>query len=331
MSSTRRSSLALALALILALVALAPRPVRAASASDLSVRMTAVTFRNGSIGRYTFTVGNIGPEATNEPVVLTVALPAGFSLRGGGGRGFVCADTDGTVTCTHAAELRARRSVSFRVEVDVCSTAAQVVTVANIDYPGDVRLLNNTYTRYTSVRAGACAPTRTPTRTGTATATSPPTTPTPPTPPGPPVDTATATTTATATATATPPPNGTDLSLTIIRLDAFTVGGTGRYGVSLFNGGPAATNVPVVVTSRLPNGLTFASGTGTDWTCSASGQDVTCTFGGTLAAGSTTSHTLTVNIAAAAAPSVTYTARLTYPADTDATNNQASRPTTVRT
>lgn len=327
MSSTRRSSFGFGIVVCAALAVVAPPPMAAESASDLSVRVTAATFRNGSVGRYTFTVGNIGPAATNEPIVMTVALPAGFSVRGGGGRGFVCTGEGTVATCTHAAELRARRSVTFRLEVDVCSTATQITTVASIDYPGDPRLLNNTATRYTSVRPGACAPTRTPTRTATPTATSPPGTPTPT---GPLADTATPTATATATASATPIPNGTDLSLTVVRLDTFTVGSTGRYSISVFNNGPAATNVPVTVTSKLPNGLSFVSGSGTNWSCGASGADVTCAFGGALASGASTNHVLTVGIAAAAAPSVTYTAKLTYAADTDPTNNQASRPTTVR-
>jgi len=321
---------------VLASLALAPLPGHAASDSDLSVRLTAATFRNGMNGRYSATVGNRGSQATNEPIVLNIALPAGFSLRGGGSSGFVCAGEGSAVTCTHAAPLNARRSVTLRLDVDVCSELSRATTTATLAYPGDPRPLNNTSSRSTSVRAGTCAPTATPTRTGTPTATSVPSTPTPthdgptytPTHTVPP---ATPTSTATATASATPMPEATDLSITMIRIDTFRVGATGRYGVSLFNNGPAATNVPITVTDRLPNGLTFASASGSNWSCSAVGQDVTCNFAGSLASGASTTFTLTVNVGAAASPSVTNSATLDYPADTDATNNRASRPTTVRT
>lgn len=331
MSMTARVSHALrATAFVVALTAAAvgaPPPATAVSPNDLAVRFTAATFRNGTVGRYTVTVVSRGTVPSEAPVVLTLALPEGFSLLDGGGSGFVCTGVGSTATCIHPPGLPARRSLTFRLFVDVCSPLARVTTVATLDYPNDPRPLNNVSSRSTSVRAGVCAPTRTPTQTRTPTPTSPPTAPVPDTPAA---GAPTWTPTPTATATATPEPDATDLSLSIIRLDTFRVGSLGRYSVTLYNNGPVATNVPVTVTSLLPAGLTLVSGTGSDWSCTATGRDLTCAFDGTLAAGSAASFTLAVDVAVAATPSVTTTVRLHYPGDIDPTNNSASRPTTVR-
>ncbi len=69
--------------------------------------------------------------------------------------------------------------------------------------------------------------------------------------------------------------------------------------------GPSTAD-QVVVTDPLPNGLTYVSATGTDWTCSASGQTVTCTLAGTLAVGANAPPIrLTARVGPAAYPSVT--------------------------
>ncbi len=313
----------------------------AASAADVSLRFTAATFTNGRTGLYTVSVTNQGPDATNEPLVVTVALPTGISYSSGGGNGFVCAVSGANLVCTRTSALNARTGSSFRVYVDVCTTATSVSTVVSHAYPGDPKPSNNSYTRSTSVKPGVCAPTRTPTRTPTSTATVvlptatptsivPTSTPTLPGPTSTPTNTVPPTATATATATVTPIPNVTDLAVSMTRLGTFYVGRTGSYFITVSNLGAAATNVPIVVTHPLPAGLSFASATGTGWSCSASGSTVTCTKSTALAISSTSSYTLVVNIAAAAAPSTTASSIVSYPADTDATNNRENRPTTVR-
>lgn len=62
--------------------------------------------------------------------------------------------------------------------------------------------------------------------------------------------------------------------------DTFTLNAT--------NTGASVTVSPIVVTGTLPAELEFQSVAGTGWVCSADGQDVTCTFADSLAAGSTT-------------------------------------------
>ena len=49
------------------------------------------------------------------------------------------------------------------------------------------------------------------------------------------------------------------------------------YALTVTNGGTAATSGTVTVTDTLPAGLTFASGSGGGFTCSALAQVVTCT------------------------------------------------------
>jgi uncharacterized repeat protein (TIGR01451 family) len=123
-----------------------------------------------------------------------------------------------------------------------------------------------------------------------------------------------------------------DLSLTKTHTGNFSAGGTGTYTLRVSNAaGVQREDNPVVVTDTLPAGLTFVSGTGTGWSCSASGQTVTCTHAPFLDPGqSFPDLTLTVAVGAAAVPAVTNTATVTSASfDINAANNTASDPTTV--
>ncbi|MGA3133881.1 MAG: Ig-like domain repeat protein [Terracidiphilus sp.] len=85
---------------------------------------------------------------------------------------------------------------------------------------------------------------------------------------------------------------------------AITVGiennGTGSAG------DPSGSNTsPLQVVDTLPTGLTYVSGTGTDWSCTASGQVVTCKNDDTVAQGSSYSAlTIDVNVASNASSSL---------------------------
>jgi uncharacterized repeat protein (TIGR01451 family) len=98
-----------------------------------------------------------------------------------------------------------------------------------------------------------------------------------------------------------------DLSVTKTHSGTFVAGGTGAYTITVSNApGAEREDNTVTVTDTLPAGLTFASGTGTGWTCSAVGQVVTCTHAPTLNAGASFPPiTLTVNVLESAAASVT--------------------------
>jgi len=123
-----------------------------------------------------------------------------------------------------------------------------------------------------------------------------------------------------------------DLKLIKTHTGNFTVGSNGTYTLTVTNVGNTPTTGAVTVTDTLPAGLSFVSGSGTGWTCSAAAQVVTCTNPGPIAAttGSNMSViTLTVSVAAAARPNVTNSATVAASGDNNAANNTASDPTTV--
>lgn len=100
-----------------------------------------------------------------------------------------------------------------------------------------------------------------------------------------------------------------DLQITKTHVGNFNVGQNGTYNISVQNNGPLSEPGAIVVTDTLPAGLTYVSAIGTGWSCSAAGQNITCTRSGSLAVGASAANiTLTVSIAASATPSVTNTA-----------------------
>ena len=105
-------------------------------------------------------------------------------------------------------------------------------------------------------------------------------------------------------------PKFADLAITKTASGVFVRGSNGAYTITVINNGPQSASGNFTVTDTLPAGLTFVSGTGTNWSCSAVGQVVTCTNTiATLANGASLGAlTLTVAVAAAAPASITNTA-----------------------
>ena len=69
-----------------------------------------------------------------------------------------------------------------------------------------------------------------------------------------------------------------DIKITSTHTGAFLPGGSGTYVVNVSNNAHAGpTTSPVTVTFPVPDGLTAATAAGAGWTCSATGQTVTCT------------------------------------------------------
>ncbi len=100
-----------------------------------------------------------------------------------------------------------------------------------------------------------------------------------------------------------------DLGITKTATSSFNIGTNATYNIVVNNAGPNIEPGNIVVTDTLPTGLTFVSATGSGWSCSNSGQNVTCTRTGNLAVGASTSNiTLTVAVTAAAGSSVSNTA-----------------------
>jgi uncharacterized repeat protein (TIGR01451 family) len=121
-----------------------------------------------------------------------------------------------------------------------------------------------------------------------------------------------------------------DLTITKTHTGNFTQSSTGSYTITATNSGTAATTGLVTVTDTLPIGLTASSVSGTGWTCSVSGQTVTCTRSDALAAGASyPTITLNVSVAANAPSSITNTAAVSGGGESITNNNTAIDPTGV--
>ncbi|MDQ2701449.1 MAG: hypothetical protein M3Y70_01235 [Pseudomonadota bacterium] len=109
----------------------------------------------------------------------------------------------------------------------------------------------------------------------------------------------------------------------------FTVGQNGSYNIVVHNHGPEIATGTATVTDTLPTGLTYVSGTGTGWACSAVGQVVTCNNSQTsLAIGADLpALTLTVAVGAAAAASTENTATVSHPMFDGTGGNQSDDDT----
>jgi uncharacterized repeat protein (TIGR01451 family)/LPXTG-motif cell wall-anchored protein len=115
-----------------------------------------------------------------------------------------------------------------------------------------------------------------------------------------------------------------DLTITKSHSGEVAVGSPTTWTLEVANLGPTADPGPVTVVDTLPTGLTFVSATGDGWTCTAAGQDVTCTRAAGLDLGATTTIALVTQVEAAAFPSVVNVATVSTPSEeTDLTNNTA--------
>jgi uncharacterized repeat protein (TIGR01451 family) len=90
----------------------------------------------------------------------------------------------------------------------------------------------------------------------------------------------------------------------------FAVGNNHSYTITVSNKttAPDPAIGPITVTDTLPSGLTYVSGTGTEWTCNNVGQKVKCRHAGPIAVGASLPPiTLTVAVDILAMPSVSNT------------------------
>src|SRR5205085_335193 len=121
-----------------------------------------------------------------------------------------------------------------------------------------------------------------------------------------------------------------DMTITKSHTGNFTRGSTGVYTITATNSGPTATSGTVTVTDTLPSGFTYSSATGTGWSCSASGQTVTCTRSTVLAAAASyPAISLTVNVAQNAASSITNSVSVSGGGQANTSNDSASDATTI--
>jgi uncharacterized repeat protein (TIGR01451 family)/fimbrial isopeptide formation D2 family protein len=80
-----------------------------------------------------------------------------------------------------------------------------------------------------------------------------------------------------------------DLSIVKSHTGDFVPGTDASYTLQVANAGPSDAAGPVLVTDALPAGETYVSGSGTGWSCSASGQNVVCQLAAGLTAGTESS------------------------------------------
>jgi hypothetical protein len=77
----------------------------------------------------------------------------------------------------------------------------------------------------------------------------------------------------------------------------FTRGQAGSFTATVHNAGPGSTGIPTLtLTTQFPAGLSFTTGTGTGWSCSAVGQVVTCTNPTPVASGTDSVVTLNFTV-----------------------------------
>jgi len=130
---------------------------RAATPTDLSVKVTGTSFKVGARGRYTLTVANRGKQPTDAPVHVTVTLPAGLTLMPQTGGTWTCSANGQAVDCVTQRSFAAGRVSTFRLWVSVCDAAFPLVfTSFQVVYPADTKTSNNVASRSTVIRAGQC-------------------------------------------------------------------------------------------------------------------------------------------------------------------------------
>jgi uncharacterized repeat protein (TIGR01451 family)/fimbrial isopeptide formation D2 family protein len=122
-----------------------------------------------------------------------------------------------------------------------------------------------------------------------------------------------------------------DLGVTMSHTGTFVSGGTGTYTITVSNAaGTEREDNTVTVTDTLPAGLTYNSSSGTGWSCSAAGQVVTCTHAPTINPGaSLPALSLVVNVAQAAAASVTNSVTVSTPSYELVTSNNTATDVTA--
>jgi uncharacterized repeat protein (TIGR01451 family) len=119
-----------------------------------------------------------------------------------------------------------------------------------------------------------------------------------------------------------------DLSVSVSHSAPFIVGQQGTYTIGVSNLGPSDAAATLTVTDTLPAGLTYVSGGGGGWSCSAVGQAVTCTRASALTNGSSTSFPIVVGVGAGAVPQVTDQATVSSPTHDPVSSNNTAQDTT---
>jgi uncharacterized repeat protein (TIGR01451 family) len=261
------------------------------SASKTTSTPTVVNTPTGTQATYTIVLSNTG-QCTIPNVSITDALPAGFTYASTGVIGFTGSATRPTTTNPTVGTANPAWS-NFTIPnggtVSLTFTAKIASSVANGTY-------NNNASATTTTAGITITP-----YVGTSlnqedvTVTSP----------------------------------SADLTITKTHAGNLTQGQTAAaYTLTTTNSGTLATSGTVSVVDTLPTGLTATAISGTGWTCTLA--TLTCTRSDALAAGSSyPAITLTVNVAANAASSITNSATVSGGGETNTANDTVTDLTTV--
>ncbi len=122
-----------------------------------------------------------------------------------------------------------------------------------------------------------------------------------------------------------------DLSIVNSQAGTFTAGSNGIFDIAVSNAATAGPTVgTITVSDTLDPNFVFVSATATGWTCSAASQVVTCTNPGPLAPGaSATTIPLVVAVSASASGTISNTAMVATPGDSNAANNSSTLSVTL--
>jgi hypothetical protein len=120
-----------------------------------------------------------------------------------------------------------------------------------------------------------------------------------------------------------------DASITSSHSGRFGVGYNEPFTIAVTNVGVIPTSGVVTVRDTLPAGLTFVSGAGSGWACSAAGQVVTCTNTSPIAASATSTFTLNVAVGNEAAPGVNHVVSVATTGDINPANDSFTDSTVV--
>ncbi len=119
-----------------------------------------------------------------------------------------------------------------------------------------------------------------------------------------------------------------DLTIKKTHSGTFRGGAAGSYAIDVTNVGTGAFVGTMTVVDTLPPGLTV-SYLPYNWSCTQSGQELTCKYTGTLEVNASTRIDLGVYVSPTAATTITNVATVSAPGETNLANNTASDTATV--
>lgn len=244
------------------------------------------TFVRGGTGSYTLTVTNGGTAPTSGTVSVTDTLPAGLNVNGGASGPVAVGGADG-VAWACSADGASPQTV-------ICSSSTALAVSGNSAFSLNVTVAGDAAPSLMNTVAvsGGNEATLKGNNNG-----------------------------ASDEVVTTAP---SDLTLAKTATGTFYRGGTGSYTLTVTNVGVAATSGPVTVTDALPTGLGYSGFGGAGWTCSASGQAVTCETAATLLPGGASAVTLAVDVATNAPSSLENTATVSGGGELNVGNNSGS-------